>query len=78
MRELRIIESDRGYVLVSEYWETDDRKETDYIPIEDVNGEDDCMKRLLEAVAEHFGYSYNKYGKNNINVTFDKLGHKVE
>ena len=80
MRELKIIESSdgEGYVLVSEYWETEDRKETDYKPIQDTNGELDCLKRMLEAVADHFGFKYDKWCRENINITIDKKGHKVE
>ena len=78
MRELKIIESETGYVLVSEYWETEDRKETSYVPIEDASGEEDCLKRMLLAVAGHFGVEYDRFGKHNINITFDKKGHKVE
>lgn len=42
--------------------------------------EDDkqCLKILLEKVAECCGYSYDKFGKENISITFDKKGHKVE
>jgi len=78
MRELKIIESGGGYVLVFDYWETDDRMETDYIPIEDFAGEEDCLKRMLLAVADHFGFHYDRYGRENINITFDRKGHKVE
>jgi len=78
MRELKIIESGSGYVLVSDCWETDDRMETNYVPIEDFAGEEDCLKRMLEAVADHFGFHYDRYGRENINITFDRKGHKVE
>jgi hypothetical protein len=33
---------------------------------------------LLTHIAYLLGVDYDKYGKENINITFDKKGHKVE
>ena len=44
---------------------------------EDMNS-NETMKRLLEYIAEHFGQQYDKWGKENLNITFDKEGHKYE
>jgi len=77
MKELKIIEAENGYILESEYYETDIRLVKEYKVVEDVHSEPDLI-RLLENVAEHFGYGYDKWGKENINITFDKPGHKVE
>lgn len=39
--------------------------------------EKDALIKLLYRVCEHFGYFYQKYEKNNINITYKK-GHKLE
>ena len=77
MKELKIIEAENGYILESVCYETDIRLVKEYKVVEDVHGELDLI-RLLENVAEYFGYGYDKFGKENINITFDKPGHKVE
>ncbi|MEO5366085.1 MAG: hypothetical protein H7831_06970 [Magnetococcus sp. WYHC-3] len=77
---LEIIEAEdgKGYVLRYEYLEAENRYETSYVPIESTGDEQDCMKRLLEAVAEHFGYSYDKFKSDNLNISWDRKGHKVD
>jgi len=79
MRDLEIKEGDggSGFVLMYGVEMRDDVWETVYIPIEDSGDEHDLFRRLLERVAEHFGYEYNKYGFENLNIKFDKPGHKV-
>jgi hypothetical protein len=37
-----------------------------------------AMADMLYAIAESFGYVYNKYGTENLNISYDKKGHKVE
>ena len=77
MRELKIIETTNGYILESEYNESETKVVKSYDVIEDINNDDRIdLARLLIKVAEHFGYKYEKYGKENINITFDKPGHK--
>lgn len=77
---LEIIEAieGRGYVLQWEAEIKDNNWETQYVPIEETSDEFDTMRRLLECVAEFFGFPYDKYSRTNINITFDKLGRKVE
>jgi hypothetical protein len=45
---------------------------------EDDDGEKACLKKLLERIAETCGYDYDKFGLENLNITFDKKGHKVD
>jgi hypothetical protein len=45
--------------------------------IEDDLNAEDTMCRLLTKVAECYGYSYDKFSSTNLNVSFDKPGHKV-
>ena len=36
------------------------------------------MTNLLTKVAEYFGVNYDKYGSNNLEITWGKKGHKLE
>ena len=78
MRELTIKEATDGFVLMYDVEVRDDVWETEYIPVEDTGDDNDLLRRMLEKVAEHFGMHYDKWGHGNINITFDKKGHKVE
>ena len=42
------------------------------------DGDRTALKRLLEQIAEWMGHDYDKFGSENINITFDKVGHKCE
>lgn len=76
--ELRIIQCDNGYVLISEIQVTATEKETVYDPVEDDGNSQDCLKRMLLRVAEHFGFQYDKFNPDNLEITFNRKGHKVE
>jgi hypothetical protein len=39
--------------------------------------EKETLQLLLYRIAEEFGFGYDKFSKENINITFDKKGHKV-
>lgn len=45
---------------------------------DDDNGETIAMQDLLYQVAEHFGYTYNKWGNNNLKISFGNKGHKLD
>ena len=45
--------------------------------IKNMDEEQYTMKKLLERIADYFGYSYNKFSKNNLRITFDREGHKI-
>lgn len=75
-----------GYVIKSFFWH-DTSERGDMIIREEVEvieeeageeAENESLKRLLERIAELTGYQYDKFGKENLNITFDKKGHKVE
>lgn len=34
--------------------------------------------RVLKYVAEHFGVSYDRFGENNLQISFEGKGHKVD
>jgi len=68
---------ENGFV-VSHKEEVDD----EYIRVEkrvmeeDNHDEKKCMEVLLYHIAEYFGLQYNKFGKENLNISWDKQGHK--
>ena len=66
-----------GYII--KYQEVVDEDETEDIYLA-FNGDDEkeSMIKLLTAIAEHFGFVYDKFSPNNLNITFDRKGHKVE
>ena len=40
--------------------------------------EKETIKKLLEAIAEECGCDYDKFGTENLNISFDKKGNKAE
>jgi len=78
---------DNGFLIESKYPEVDveihaitvDNISDNEIEKFKVNDEDKiCIARLLDKINDLIGVSYDKFGKENLNITFDKKGHKVE
>lgn len=45
------------------------------------SGEEDekkCLADVLYFIAQEFGYSYDKWKEDNLNITWDKKGHKID
>jgi len=40
--------------------------------------ERETFGRVVVAVAEHFGFGYNKFAEDNLHIFWDKAGHKTE
>lgn len=76
MRKLIIQEAENGFIITLLPVTDDDLIVNEIIENEGTDKE--AMTKLLTKIAEHFGESYNKYSKENINITWDKKGHKVE
>ena len=36
------------------------------------------MTNLLTKIAEYFGFQYDKYGSDNLEINWSKKGHKIE
>lgn len=49
----------------ADYYETDDEDKI-------------TMARLLERVAEHFGFCYQKYEAQNLNIKWNNKGSKID
>lgn len=56
--------------------------ETEYVieaPDEDTDEADQvAFVRLVDRMAEHFGFTYDKFSRTNLRVVFDLVGHKCE
>ena len=80
--ELLITKAGNGFILKHEYQLDDNKVKAEYNLIEGddsfIDGEEDMFRRLLEEVADFFGLQYNKFESNNLNIKFDKKGHKLE
>jgi len=80
--ELLITKAENGFILEHEYQFDDNKVKAEYTLIEGddscIEGEEDMFRRLLEEVADFFGLQYNKFESNNLNIKFDKKGHKLE
>jgi hypothetical protein len=74
---------DGGFVIKTYSWE-DTTKEgkktysTNTYAIKDEDDTKETLKKLLEAIASECGYDYDKWGSENLNITFDKKGTKAD
>jgi len=78
MRELKIVEANNGYILSHDVEQDENVWIEEIDVVEETDDTNDLFRRLLEKVAEHFGMQYDKFSSENLNITFDKKGHKVE
>lgn len=60
-----------GYILFLH-----DEERTKKVVCDDDEKEE--LKKLLYEVAEYFGATYDKWSKTNLQITFNRKGHKVE
>ena len=73
---------DNGYIVRNEYPQNDDEA---MVTGGAVFQEDACEQtnerqaviEMLTHVAELLGFTYDKYKEDNINISFDKKGHKL-
>lgn len=64
-----------GYILRNESREED---ETEVEVFEETEGEEECFTRLAVRLSEILVRTYDKFGANNIRISWDRKGHKVE
>ena len=77
MRTLTIDKVNNGYILTSEDFLNDDY-ENDETTVVESNDENEGLIELLNIVAEWTGYTYDKFGTNNLKITMGNPGHKLE
>jgi len=81
MRKLTITSCENGFILKDEYIDSKGDKDTcnSVIQANDEFVDDvDTLTKLLHAVNDVFGMSYDKFGKDNLKVSYDLKGHKLE
>jgi hypothetical protein len=76
-----IEETENGYVVTHDSWETDDstgaiKQDSAKHCIE--GSERDGLTKLLTYIAEHYGEPYSKYGSDNVRISWDRKGSKLE
>lgn len=84
MMKIQIESIENGYII-SYYEDEEDangnlvkeEKREVFEELDVFEGENETMVRLLTRVADFFGVTYDKYKENNLNITFDKKGHKL-
>ncbi len=62
-----------GYILTTEPGEKEERE-----VFEDTTEDEACFTRLAVRLSEILVRSHNKYGEDNINISWDKKGRKAE
>lgn len=77
--ELKIRQIENGYIVkYSIEIEEGKFQECEEVFEDNDMDEDECLSKLLYYVGDYFGRSYDKYGKDNLNINFNKKGHKLE
>ena len=72
--KIQIETADNGIILKVKQ----DSEDTDVNVFQYNDDSRDALKECLENIATMLGYDYDKYGKENINISFDKKGHKLD
>jgi hypothetical protein len=87
MQTIIIKQIDNGFVIESKYPEMDTQvyavTENDITTEENdlyktTDEEKVCIAKLLKKINELIGIDYDKWDKENLNITWDKPGHKIE
>jgi hypothetical protein len=70
---------DESYILIENSVNIDDgnRIKNQIIATISKENEKEALAELLMQIAEWLGYDYDKFGKENLNISFDKKGSKV-
>ena len=78
---------DNGYYVEVDF--TDDEINKEHLAVSNIYTEEDavnfkttdedkiCLGRLLYLIADKIGVSYDKFCEENLNITWDKPGHKI-
>lgn len=75
--KLEIEQISNGFIIsYDEEWEDGIRTEKE--TIEETDSEKETMSKLLYRISEHFGIMENKWNSDNLKITWDKEGSKVD
>jgi len=82
--ELKIEKTNNGFILIwEEEWEDGTPHVTKEVIEENdlensfIDSEKVTMSKLLERVSDFFGITYDKWSKENLNIKWNKRGHKT-
>lgn len=79
MWELKIEKTENGFILSHKEEIDDNEVKIVKEVVEEVNDDEkEAMTKLLERVTEYFGIQYDKYAKDNLEITWNKKGHSTE
>jgi hypothetical protein len=76
-----IEETENGFLITHDTVETDDSTGTtqQHSAKHCIEGsERDGLEKLLTYVAEHYGEPYSKHGSDNVRISWDRKGSKLE
>lgn len=87
MQTITIKQIDNGFIIESKYQEMDTKIYA--VTENDITTEEDdmyktrdeakvCTGKLLYKLSELLGFDYDKFSEENLNITWNKKGHKVE
>ena len=73
---------ENGYIIKQHFLNDIDKNgnkiwDDEVVVVEEKDDENKTLIEVLYVIAEKLGFTYNKYGENNLNITFDKKGHKL-
>ena len=72
---IKIKQAENGYIITLP--REQDTPESQIV-IESKDDEKQAFIDLVNELAEQFGFSYDKWGENNLEISFSKKGHKLE
>jgi hypothetical protein len=76
---ISIEEVDNGYIVTRHNYNKEERTvDPEIFVVEDTDYDNEALKKVLLQVAELLGCTYDRWGSENINITFDQKGHKAE
>ena len=78
MWKIEIEKIDNGYILLWKEELEDGTFRIEKEVIEESDTEKKTISRLLYRIAEFFGDSYDKYGKENLRISWNKKGRKID
>jgi len=82
---IEIGQTHNGYFLKNYWWEDSNDDGTKNIDSDitiferedSEEGDKEAFIKLVHSLAEHLGFMYDKYGKDNLEVNFNKKGSKL-
>jgi hypothetical protein len=82
---IEIAKTHNGYLLKTFFVEDQDDKGnniySDDLQVYEFDNDEqqkEKIKELLYDIAEQLGFNYNKYEESNLNIDFNKKGHKLD